>query len=154
MQKVIDYQQNLVKRFNYQKLTDELSKKSREFYFKHLPTEFNIIGSNEELITLNGTLISKGYQRIVIGDYGAFIEFSKEQAIIENMKVQDGEEYRLEDEKYNVKYFWLTAIDDSGIKIYHQKRKVSYADYLPDMYYVSPYEVSIRNNGTFDFLNI
>ena len=40
-----------------------------------------------------------------------------------------------------MKYVWLTVNDRSGIKIYHQKRGVSYADYKPNKYYVSVHEV-------------
>lgn len=43
--------------------------------------------------------------------------------------------------KENVKYLWLTADDDSDVKIYDQKRSVEYADYKPGMLYVSVYEV-------------
>jgi len=37
--------------------------------------------------------------------------------------------------------------DNSQVKIYKQKRKVRYADYLPKKYYVSVHEVLINENN-------
>lgn len=88
-------------------------------------------------------MITIGYDRIVIGDYGAFIEFDNNKAIVESFIIAPGQEYRIEDERYskNVKYIWLTVYDGSGIKVYFQKKGVSYADYKPGKYYVSVHEV-------------
>lgn len=100
-------------------------------------------GDNIPLYSADGRVVCDGYKRIVIGDYGAFIEFTPEQANHYLFKVQEGQEYRINDPKYskNVKYEWLTLKDKSGIKIYKQKKTVSYADYKKGMFYVSPHEV-------------
>ena len=97
-----------------------------------IPSFLNVSGSTATLYTLNGTQICNGYDRIVIGDYGAFIEFSQEH-IASKFVIKKGQEYRVNDKKYknNVKYIWLTINDKSDIKIYFQKKKVSYADYKP-----------------------
>lgn len=97
------------------------------------------------LFTLDGTLLCRGYRRIVIGDYGAFVEISPDQICREVLRCKPGQEYRYQDERFaeNVKYLWLTAKDRSDCKIYLQKKTVSYADYVPGMYYVSPYEVDV-----------
>lgn len=98
---------------------------------------------NITLVTAAGTIIATGFQRIVIGDYGAFIEMDKDQMIRKNIKVKEGQEYRYTDERYakHAKYLWLTAKDVSDCKIYLQKKTVDYADYVPGMYYISPFEV-------------
>lgn len=77
------------------------------------------------------------------GDYGAFVEFSRVQAYMRRLKIKEGQVYRIEDPRYaeHVKYLWLTADDDSDVKVYDQKRSVEYADYKPGMLYVSVYEV-------------
>ena len=133
----------LAKKYGYHPLTKELSEKYRNFFSENIPSFLDVQGSTSPLYTLKGTQICNGYDRIVVGDYGAFIEFSKEQ-ISSNFVIQKGQEYRVNDEKYkkNVKYIWLTIDDNSGIKIYLQKRKVSYADYKPKKYYISVHEVS------------
>ena len=99
--------------------------------------------SSQPLISLDGTLLCTRFDRIVIGDYGAFIEIAPEHMLADNLICKKGQEFRMNDPKYkdNVKYDWLTPKDESDCKVYHQKRTVSYADYQPGMYYISPYEV-------------
>ena len=77
------------------------------------------------LCTKTGTVVCNGYTRIVVGDYGAFIEFDKEQANFDKYIIAPGQEYRVNDPKYskNVKYIWMTIADGSNIKIYKQKKK-------------------------------
>lgn len=86
-------------------------------------------------------LICKSYIRIVIGDYGAFVEFNEPN--YSAYMIAPGEEYRINDPAYKdkVKYLWLTIKDNSCIKIYYQKKSVDYADYRPGMLYVSIHEV-------------
>lgn len=112
-----------------------------------LPEGFDVDGDkNCNIYSKGGTLIATGYNRVVIGDYGAFVEFDKTQVIKQNIKVKVGQEYRYNDKQYseNVKYLWLTAKDNSDCKIYFQKKTVNYADYKEGMFYISPYEVKIE----------
>ena len=99
--------------------------------------------AKEPLISLDGTLLCTKFERIVIGDYGAFIEIAPEHMVLNNLKVKEGQEFRINDEKYSlhVKYHWYTAKDNSDCKVYFQQKTVTYADYKPGMYYISPYEV-------------
>jgi len=139
----LNIEKQLADKYKYKPLNKELSAKYRGLYNDNIPEFLYINGDDKPLYSLNGTLICKGYTRIVIGDYGAFIEYTKEQAADENYKVKEGQEYRINDERYskNVKYHWYTAKDKSDIKIYYQQKRVTYADYLPKMYYISPHEV-------------
>ena len=134
----------LAEKYKYQPLTKELSEKVRNIFTVNIPSFLTISGEIKPLHTLKGTLICNGYDRIVVGDYGAFIEFSEEH-IASEFAIKAGQEYRVNDEKYkkNIKYIWLTINDGSDIKIYLQKRKVSYADYKPKKYYVSIHEVLV-----------
>lgn len=146
MENLLKFQEELALKYKYKKLKQELSEEVRQKYLDNLPKELKIEGDkNFKIYTLKNTLIANGYNRIVIGDYGAFIEFDKTQVVKSNLKIKKGEEYRIYDPNYNqrVKYYWLTAKDDSNIKIYYQKRTVTYADYKPGMFYVSPYEILI-----------
>lgn len=138
----------LAEKYKYKPLPKELSEKIREIYKKNIPSFLDISGSIFPLYTLNNTQICNGYDRIVIGDYGAFIEFSEEH-ITSDFIIKTGQEYRVNDDKYkkNIKYIWLTINDGSDVKIYLQKRKVSYADYKPKKYYVSVHEVSDRTRN-------
>lgn len=132
----------LAEKYGYKPLDKELSKDFRRLYTENIPSFLNVSGSIDTLYTMNGSKVCNGYDRIVIGDYGAFIEFSQEH-MASKFVIKQGQEYRINDEKYknNVKYVWLTINDRSDIKIYYQKKKVSYADYKPNKYYVSVHEV-------------
>lgn len=131
----------LAEKYGYKKLLDDLSAKYREFYLDNIPRFLNLDGG-AALKTTRGTQICKAYKRIVVGDYGAFIEFGKEDASAEFV-CKPGQEFRISDPSYKdkVKYNWLTVLDGSGIKVYFQKKGVTYADYKPGMYYVSVHEV-------------
>lgn len=120
----------------------------RELYRASLPSWCRVAGERTQpLFTRCGTGIASGYERIVIGDYGPFVEFAPEQTAAGALRCAPGQEYRSADPHFaaRVKYFWLTARDNSGCKIYDQKRTVAYADYRVGLLYVSPYEVGPKN---------
>ena len=132
----------LAKMYKYKPLPGDLSEKYRQFFRDNIPEWLAESGAAIPLYTSRGSLICGRYDRIVVGDYGAFVEFD-EKDTIRNFILAPGQEYRVMDERYakNVKYIWETINDFSDIKIYHQKRGVSYADYIPGKYYVSVHEV-------------
>ena len=141
--------EELVKKYNYKKLPALESAQMRKYYQENLPQFLqDVLMKQEESVTelysLSNTKICIGFERIVIGDYGAFIEFSQIQACKENFQCMEGQGYRYT-EKYrnNVKYFWLTTKDSSRCKLYDQQRTVTYADYKAGYFYVSPYEVRV-----------
>lgn len=145
---MLNFQARLAKEYNYKPI-NQISLEYgdvREKYRNTLPEWCDITGSpDKSLYTLEGTKIGTGYTRIVIGDYGAFVEISPEQIVQENLIVKKGQEFRLHAPQYKdrVKYHWLTTNDKSDCKIYFQQKTVSYADYLPGMYYISPYECAL-----------
>jgi len=132
----------LAEKYKYKNLPDNLSRKYHIFWIENIPKYLKINGARVPLFTINGSPICEWYDRIVIGDYGAFIEF-REDAITNDFKIAPGQDYRVYDERYNqrVKYLWLTIDDNSEIKIYKQVREVSYADYKVNRYYISVHEV-------------
>lgn len=143
----LNKQKNLAETYKYKPLPPLISVQQRQEYLDALPEGFDVDGNkNCNIYSKSGTLIATGYNRVVIGDYGAFVEFDKTQAIKQNIKVKAGQEYRYNDKQYseNVKYLWLTAKDNSDCKIYFQKKTVNYADYKEGMFYISPYEVKIE----------
>ena len=136
----------LAKKYGYKPLDKELSLKYRGYFEENIPGGLCLNGDNRPLYTEKETKICNGYRRIVVGDYGAFVEFDDENtAGCWPFIIKPGQEYRIDNPKYskNIKYIWRTVDDGSGIKIYEQKRTVSYADYIPGMYYVSVHEVRL-----------
>lgn len=143
---ILTFLEKLGKRLNHKKINANDAFHLKEKYKELIPKNLNINGDeNLKLYTSEGTHISNGYDRIVIGDYGPFIEFSKEKIVRNNIKVKKGEEFRIKDPNFinEVKYIWLTAKDASDIKIYYQKRTVKYADYKEEMFYISPFEIKL-----------
>lgn len=130
----------LAQQYKYKSLPKELSEKYRALYTANVP---DFLTHHQSLYTINKTLICNDFNRIVIGDYGAFVEFLSEQANKDAFTIAPGQEYRLSPRYNNVKYIWLTILDNSNIKIYYQRNTVKYADYIPKRYYVSVHEVII-----------
>lgn len=143
----LDIEAKLAQEYGYKPLPKEVSEKYRQFYIDNLPEGLSIERSDTVLCTKTGTVVCNGYTRIVVGDYGAFIEFDEEQANLDEYIIAPGQEYRVNNPRYskNVKYIWMTIPDGSNIKIYKQKKKVSYADYKSGMFYISPHECVIQN---------
>lgn len=142
MDGMLRFQAELAEKYGYKPLPANESRIYRELYRRTIPDYLKIEGSSDKLYNFSGTLIANGYERIVIGDYGAFVEFNQEQANPEVYVTKSGEEYRTT-ERYSstVKYEWLTTKDYSDVKIYLQRRTVPYADYRPGYFYVSVFEV-------------
>ena len=110
--------------------------------------------SCREFFSLSGTLIAIGYNRVVYGDHGPYVEF-EESNFKSNLDRKFNNQVPLD-----AYYEWLTIKDGSEIKIYRQIRDVhdlpnppspgykgnreeGYADYVPGKYYISPYEMKI-----------
>lgn len=134
MQKVIKFIERITKEYEYKPLPSDKSKLARDWYAKHLP----VLDPSQPIYDLQGHLIAESFTRIVIGDYGAFIEFNNKQANHELFSIAKGQEFRFQP-WFKGKYKWLTT--NGANKIYLQLRGVSYADYKADMFYISPYEV-------------
>ena len=86
--------------------------------------------------TPSGTHIATGYIRVVVGDYGAYLEFLPDHLFIRKIEARFGQT-----PDRPVKYIWMQSKDASQIKIYEQKRRVSYADYKPGLYYIAPQDL-------------
>lgn len=141
--RMLKFQEQLADEYKYKPIPRTFFKDVRAEFEETLPEWCNMSGDTTKLETRSGTVIASGYNRIVIGDYGAFVEFSRVQALMRHLKIKEGQVYRVEDPRYaeHIKYLWLTASDGSDVKVYEQKRPVGYADYKPGMLYVSVYEV-------------
>ena len=141
--KMLRYQEQLAHQHRYKPISRTFFQDVRTEFEDALPDWCIMTGDNIPLETTCGTVIANGYTRIVIGDYGAFVEISPSQILMSRLHVKEVQTYRIEDPRYaeHVKYLWYTANDRSDVKVYIQKRTVEYADYKPDMIYVSVYEV-------------
>jgi hypothetical protein len=90
----------------------------------------------ENIFLKNGTLFATGYNRIVHGERGDYVEFEKEH-IVQNLKYKFG--FKNSPPPEDIYYLWLYPQSDKNTKVYYQLRTVKYADYKIGKYYVSPY---------------
>lgn len=86
-----------------------------------------------KFFTSAGTLIATGYERIVIGGRGPYIEFQQRHM---NMSVLAMPEQR------HVYFHEFRSVDDSYVMVYFQRRLVRYANYRKGLWYVSPFELT------------
>ena len=84
----------------------------------------------------DSVLFATGYERIVHGGRGDYIELTKEQIKV-SLKSHFNQELpnELTDESFF--YYWLEPIGRTE-KIYWQCNLVNYADYKRNFYYISP----------------
>lgn len=86
-----------------------------------------------------GTLISRGYTRVVVGDYGAYVEMAPERVAVDNLRPRWSSQ-----SNRAMKYLWLVTKDEAETKVYQQTGTVRYADYLIGMYYIDPIDLDTQ----------
>lgn len=127
---------------SYKKLASRKSEQIRAIYKEY--TDMLHLDASKPLYTHDGKLIATSFERLVIGDYGAYIEYDLSQ-VPQGVRyyLERGQEYRTQPYWRNrVKYIWYTIPDSKPhIKIYWQLRTVTYADYKRKKFYISPFEI-------------
>jgi len=93
----------------------------------------------KDICTKTNFLIARGYERIVSGARGDYIEMTKDQIILSRLVVPLDKEWRITDP--DVYYIEFRTKDESYTKVYFQKNTVKYADYKIGYYYISVEDV-------------
>jgi hypothetical protein len=75
--------------------------------------------------------VATGYNRVVIGERGPYVEFELEHLVPLSLVEVAAEHYY---------YTELKTVRDS-VKVYVQLHPVDYADYIPGKCYISPFEL-------------
>ena len=86
-----------------------------------------------EFRTRTGLVLARGYVRVEFGGRGPYIEFSPCQIVHEAIKPIKA--------KW-VQYSEFRSTDISNVKLYFQKQTVDYANYVPGMWYISPFDLT------------
>lgn len=80
----------------------------------------------------------------VIGQYGAFLEICDSCMQHDRLMIEPSQAYRMTEPWHDrVKYEWWTP-KDVTTKLYYQLRTVSYASYQEHLWYVSPWEITLK----------
>jgi hypothetical protein len=101
---------------------------------------------SSQKIYIDHALFLKGFNRIVIGAHGPYVEFEEVQCGIP-LYIKEGQEWRLYETRFHPHYLWYYPDGFPQIKIYKQIQRVKYADYIPGKYYVDIWIVSFENTG-------
>lgn len=88
------------------------------------------------LYFLDGTLFSIGYERIVHGGRGDYVELTKDQIVVD-LKSKFNHNLPKEISNEQFYYYWLVPKGREE-KLYWQCNVVNYADYKIGYYYISP----------------
>lgn len=132
--KVTDAILGLVMEFRYRPITEERRNEMFALYKSNL-NGFDSLPHRH--LQIGGVTIATDYERVVVGDYGAYVEIAPENMLV-TLTVPDCQTWRLDKEhlkkkKISLKYEWYTYGD---VKVYKQLDGVKYADYKPGMYYI------------------
>lgn len=88
------------------------------------------LGRSEMLLrTPQGFAFAEGYERVVIGGRGPYVEFFRHQIKMALHEVATPH------------YYFVERRTNCGIKVYDQLHPVDYADYQSGMLYVSPFDL-------------
>lgn len=79
--------------------------------------------------------IANTYERVVIGQRGPYVEFTKKQICEQGLYIPTKQLYRLSDPKV---YYIEFRTSKGDAKVYYQMRTVAYADYKIEHFYISP----------------
>lgn len=134
---------NVLVNKNYNSLAKSESEIIKEIYKKHLTLKYPNLTSGKNcqgVVIGENVLLLSQYDRIVIGDHGAYIEFD-ESHLRYDLELTESKKYR--NSLSGIKYYWMNPIGFNNIKIYKQTKTVGYASYKAGKYYISPYECTI-----------
>lgn len=84
---------------------------------------------------LDGTLFALGFNRVVHGGRGDYVEFEEDQILLPLIS-KFGNDISKDD--LDIYYWWLYPKDHPEVKVYLQRKTVKYADYKVGKLYVSP----------------
>lgn len=127
-------------RNDYNSLTKYESKIIRKLYWEEVKGILpNKPYSNYNIrLEENNYKFLNNFKRVCIGNHGAYIEFEKEDCMMD-LAITKGQEYR-NHSNYYPKYLWMNPVivgEHLNTKVYYQLRSVDYASYRVEHYYVS-----------------
>ena len=94
------------------------------------------------LYTKNGEKVCERYERIVIGDYGAYVEISASH-LSDNHFIYIDQNDPIDEtiSSRHSSHMTLALNDESSYTIYFQVKPVPYGNFIPGRFYIDPYDV-------------
>lgn len=107
-----------------------------EMHKRFMPNESYLNKS----VYYDGRMIANCFRKIVIGGHGPYIELG-ESYFSCDLEITKGQEWRCGSKYKKVKYLLMNPVGLPDLKVYYQMKKVSYADYIPGLYYIDYWSV-------------
>lgn len=91
------------------------------------------------ITTQVGLPVAIRYQRIVLGGRGPYMEFARDDLYLENFIIPEDQLWR----RFHPGCYYIEwrSIDVRHVKLYQQLKTVDYADYRPQYFYISPFDL-------------
>ena len=93
--------------------------------------------------TKGGISVATDFVRIVHGERGSYVEFTKEQMILKNITIPHGAKWRFSGEWIKSVYYIEYRTSDN-VKVYYQKKLVKYANYKLKHYYIAVEDLNLK----------
>ena len=97
-------------------------------------------------LTKTGYRLAQGYNRVVFGGRGAYVEFQPKHVFHINIHIPENQLFRLSDPR--IYYIEFRSGDESNVKVYYQMRTVAYADYKIGMFYICPTQLKLLDGAS------
>lgn len=92
-----------------------------------------------KLYTRTGLLLATGYERIVFGGRGAYVELKEEQIVHDHI--------HLITYIRHIYFHEYRSNDKANVMVYLQRRTIGYADYKVGLYYIAPSDLRDRKTA-------
>ena len=102
-----------------------------------------------KLFTRNNVPLTTGYNRIVYGERGAYVEFDTAHILKfkDQTFVPQHAQWRITRKYWKKVFYYEYRTKDSNIKLYFQRKTVSYADYVVGRWYVALKDIKFIDIG-------
>lgn len=116
-----------------------IKRENKEEYFHHDHTWNN---NNHYWNYVPAQCLCERYERIVIGDYGAYVEISASH-LSDNHFIYIDQNDPIDEtiSSRHSSHMTLALNDESSYTIYFQVKPVPYGNFIPGRFYIDPYDV-------------
>ena len=91
--------------------------------------------------TKSGEQVAIGYNRIVFGGRGPYMEFTREQMINSAIHIPKSKKWKMEAKHKDTVFYFELRTNKDDVKVYYQRRCVDYADYKVNYFYISSFDL-------------
>lgn len=133
----------------FKPLSGEVRERVRNYYKDEAAAMIRYAPTEAKSIIIDNVKVATGYQRVVIGDYGSFIECLQEQMIMSNLALSEREQKRFTSAKNGnpincVHYQCKNTTLRSPTLIRFQIGRCPWANFHPFRYYLDMNEATLR----------